>query len=152
MISVMSLQKYLQLTKFAEVACFDQQSISGTLHTLSCLLWRENGKMGNKNLQKNLYSGALQYEGNLNRRNSAQVRFISFNLGVYNANSFMWTLWLCSHHSQQTSSPYTQSDADPSLSTLGIYGFTQLLKCKDLVSTKPLATVASPDLCGCPVV
>lgn len=115
----------------------------------SCLLWTEKGKMGNKNLQKNLYSGALKYERNLKRWNSAQVRFISFNLGVYNANNFMWALWLCSHHSQQRSGPCTQCGVDPSLSTLEICGFTQLLKCKDLVSSiKLLATVASPDLCG----
>lgn len=73
-----------------------------TLSTLnSCFSWTENGQTRNRNLQKTLYSGALQYEGNLRRWNSAHVGFISINSGVYSANIFTWTLWLWSR-SQST--------------------------------------------------
>lgn len=70
--------------------------ISRVRHTLStlnsCLPWTENGQMKNRNLQKNLYSGALQYEGNVRKWNSAWVGFISLNLGVYNVNIFMGSM------------------------------------------------------------
>lgn len=60
--------------------------------------------------------------------------------------------------SQQRSSPYIQCEGDAPLSAVGskvnqIYGLTQLLKCKYLVSLEMLLpTMASPELCGCPIV